>query len=200
MTAPVVGSGDIHRSYTGVGRPPILTAVKPLQAVAMGLVIVLLGVTVAGYDLLADPIGWLLVLVGLATLPAPGRGALQALATLSLLVSAVVWFPAAREALNVTDLALAWAAGLPELVTLVLLAHRLARVAGDAGDQPARTWLQTARTLLIVVALLPAVVLGGGFETLDAALGIVGSLVLLLLIVVLFRYTGRPWAQPASDS
>ena len=166
----------------------------------MGLVIVLLGVTVAGYDLLADPIGWLLVLVGLATLPVPGRGALQALATLSLLVSAVVWFPAAREALNVTDLALAWAAGLPELVTLVLLAHRLARVAGDAGDHPARTWLQTARTLLIVVALLPAVVLGGGFETLDAALGIVGSLVLLLLIVVLFRYSGRPWAQPASDS
>jgi len=86
------------------------------------------------------------------------------------------------------------------VVTLVLLAHRLARVAGDAGDHPARTWLQTARTLLIVVALLPAVVLGGGFETLDAALGIVGSLVLLLLIVVLFRYSGRPWAQPASDS
>ena len=76
ITAPVVGSGDIHRSYTGVGHPPILTAVKPLQAVAMGLVIVLLGATVSGYDLLADPVGWLLVLVGLATLPVPGpRGA-----------------------------------------------------------------------------------------------------------------------------
>jgi hypothetical protein len=180
--------------------PPILTAVKPLQAVAMGLVIVLLGATVSGYDLLADPVGWLLVLVGLATLPVPGRGGLQALASLSLVVSAVVWFPAARGALNVTDLALAWAAGLPELATLVLLAHRLSRVARFAGDQAARTWLQTARTLLIVVALLPAVVLGGGFDSLDTALGVVGSLVLLLLIVLLFRYSGRPWAQPAPDA
>ncbi len=166
----------------------------------MGLVIVLLGANVFGYDLLADPVGWLLVLVGLATLPVPGREDLQALAALSLVVSAVVWVPAARDALNVTDLALAWAAGLPELATLVLLAHRLSRVAGFAGDQVARTWLQTARTLLIVVALLPAVVLGGGFDSLDTALGVVGSLVLLLLIVLLFRYSGRPWAQPDSDS
>ncbi len=166
----------------------------------MGLVVVLLTVPVHRYDVLADPLGWVLVLVGLASLPVPQRRTLQRWAGISLAVSVVVWVPAARDALNVTDLALAWAAGLPELVTLVLLAHRLARVAGDAGDQPARTWLQTARTLLIVVALLPAVVLGGGFETLDAALGIVGSLVLLLLIVVLFRYSGRPWAQPASDS
>ena len=36
---------------------------KPLQPVAMGLVIVLLGATVNGCDLLADPVGWLLVLV-----------------------------------------------------------------------------------------------------------------------------------------
>ena len=140
----------------------------------MGLVIVLLGATVSGYDLLADPVGWLLVLVGLATLPVPGRGALQALAALSLVVSAVVWFPAARDALNVTDLALAWADGLPELATLVLLTHRL--------------------------SLLPPVVLGGGFDSLDTAVGIVGSLVLLLLIVLLFRYSGRPWAQPAPDA
>ena len=102
----------------------------------MGLVIVLLSATVSGYDLLADPVGWLLVLVGLATLPVPGRGALKALAALSLVVSAVVWFPAARDALNVTDLALAWAAGLPELATLVLLTHRLSRVAGSRATSP----------------------------------------------------------------
>ena len=165
----------------------------------MGLLIVLLGAHVHGYDLLADPFGWLLVLVGLATLPVPSRATLQRMATLSLLISAVVWFPAARDALNVTDLALAWAAGLPELVTLILLAHALAQVARLAGDQRARTWLQTARTLLIVVTVLPAVVLGGGFDSLDTALGVAGSLVLLLLVVLLFRYAGRPWAQPAPD-
>jgi hypothetical protein len=155
---------------------------------------------VSGYDVLADPVGWLLVLMGLATLPVPGRRGLQALASLSLVVSAIVWFPAARDALNVTDLALAWAAGLPELATLVLLAHRLAGAARFASDQRARTWLQTARTLLVVVTLLPAIVLGGRFDSLDAAVGIVGSLVLLLLIVLLFRYSGRPWAQSAPDA
>ncbi len=59
----------------------------------MGLVIVLLTASVRGYDLLADPIGWLLVLVGLPTLPVPQRGALQGLATLSLAVSAVAVVP-----------------------------------------------------------------------------------------------------------
>jgi hypothetical protein len=174
--------------------------VKTLQAVAMGLVIVLLTAAVNGYDLLADPVGWLLVLVGLSALPVPQRGALQGLATLSLLVSVVLWFPGVRDALNVTDLALAWAAGLPELVTLIVLAHALAQAALLAADRSAATWLRTARTLLIVVAVLPAVVLGGGFDSWDDALGLVGSLVLLLVVVLLFRYAGRPWTQPMQQA
>jgi hypothetical protein len=165
----------------------------------MGLVIVLLGAFVHGYDLLPDPFGWLLVLAGLGSLAVPQRRTLQILAGVSLAVSVVVWFPVARDALNVTDLALAWAAGLPELATGIVLAHALAQAARFAGDQPARSWLQTARTLLIVVALLPPVVLGGGVDALDGALGVVGSLALLLLVVLLFAYAGRPWAQPAQD-
>ena len=170
---------------------------KPLQAVAMGLVIVLLTATIHGYDVLADPVGWVLVLVGFSSLSLPQRGALRALATLSLVVSIVVWVPDARDALNVTDLALAWAAGLPELATAIVLAHALAQQARRTGDQAAGAWLQTARSLLLVVAILPAVVIGGGFDSLDDALGAVGSLVLLLLIVLLFRYAGRSWAEPA---
>lgn len=194
----MVGTGDIHRSFTGP-KAPILTAVKPLQAVAMGLVIVLLTASVRGYDLLADPVGWLLVLVGLAALPVPQRGTLQGLATLSLAVSAVVWFPGARDALNVTDLALAWAAGLPELIVLIVLTHALAQTASLAADRSAAGWLRTARTLLLVVAVLPAIVLGGGIDSLDTALGLIGSAVLLLLVVLLFRYAGRPWAMPAEE-
>ena len=165
----------------------------------MGLVIVLLTASIHGFDLLADPLGWGLVLVGLARLEVPQRGSLRLLATLSLLVSVVVWFPAARDSLNVTDLALAWAAGLPELATVIVLAHALAQQARLAGDQRARTWLQTARTLLVVVVLLPPVVLGGGLHGWDGALGVVGSLTLLLFIVVLFGYAGRPWARPRRD-
>jgi hypothetical protein len=166
----------------------------------MGLVIVLLTAAVAGYDLLADPLGWLLVLVGLSTLPVPQRGSLQGLATLSLVVACVLWFPGFRDALNVTDLSLAWAAGLPELVTLVVLTHALARAAQAAADRPATTWLRTARSLLLLVTLLPAVVLGGGFDSLDTALGLVGSAVLVLVIVLLFRYAARPWARAADET
>ena len=43
---------------------------KPLQSVAMGLVIVALSARVAGHDVLADPAGWLLVALGVARLPA----------------------------------------------------------------------------------------------------------------------------------
>jgi hypothetical protein len=172
--------------------------VKPLQAVAMGLVIVVLTVSAHGYHVLADPIGWALVLVGMSSLPADRRSSLRWLAGISLVVSAVVWVPAARDALNVADLALAWAAGLPELVTLIVLAHVLARSAWTAGDTTARGWLLTARTLLVVTALLPAVVLGGGFDSWDSAVGLVGSLSLLLLIVLLFRYSSRSWAGPVS--
>jgi hypothetical protein len=195
----VVETGDIHRSFTGP-KAPILTAVKPLQAVAMGLVIVLLTASVSGYDLLADPLGWLLVLVGLSTLPVPQRGVLQGLAMLSLVVSAVVWFPGARDALNVRDLALAWAAGLPELITLVVLTHALAQTAVLTADRSATAWLRTARTLLLVVTVLPAIVLGGGIDSLDTALGLIGSAVLLLVIVLFFRYADRPWAQPADEN
>lgn len=78
---------------------------------------------------------------------------------------------------------------------MVLLAHVLAQVARTAGDHAARSWLQTARTLLIAVAVLPAVVLGGGLDSLDDALDVVGSLALLLLVVLLFRYSDRPWRR-----
>jgi hypothetical protein len=163
----------------------------------MGLVIVLLTAPVHRYDVLADPFGWLLVLVGFTSLPVPQRGTLRALGAVSLVVSAVVWVPAVRDGLNVTDLSLAWAVGLPELATVFVLAHALAEAAWGAGDSTARRWLLTARTLVVVTALLPAVVLGGGFDSWDSALGVVSSLSLLLLIVLLFRYAARPWARPA---
>lgn len=163
----------------------------------MGLVVVLLTAAVNGYDVLADPLGWLLVLTGLSRLPLPQHRALRTLATLSLVVSVVVWVPAARDALNVTDDALAWAASIPEILTLVLLSHALAGVARSAGDDRARSWLLTARLLMVVVLLLPPVVLGGGADSLIVATAVVSNLSLLLLIVVLFGYSGRPWALPA---
>ena len=42
---------------------------RPLQSIAMGLVIIALRAEFGGYDALADPLGWLLVLLGVRTLP-----------------------------------------------------------------------------------------------------------------------------------
>jgi ABC-type molybdate transport system permease subunit len=110
-----------------------------------------------------------------------------------------VWFPGLRHALNVTDDSLAWAAGIPELATTIVLAHARAQAARAAGDREAQRWLQTARALLVVVLVLPPVVLGGGLDPLVGALAVVGSVSLLLVIVLLFRYAGRPWALPTQD-
>jgi hypothetical protein len=107
-----------------------------------------------------------------------------------------VWLPAVRDGLNITDASLAWAASIPELLTVIVLAHSLAQAARADGDPQARRWLQTSRTLMIVVALLPPVVLGGGLDSLVDGATLVGSLSLVLVIVLLFRYAGRPWAQP----
>ena len=49
---------------------------------------------------------------------------------------------------------------------------------------------------MLVVALLPPVVLGGALDSLVGAATLVGSLSLLLVVVLLFRYAGRPWARP----
>jgi ABC-type molybdate transport system permease subunit len=171
--------------------------VKPLPAVAMGLVVVLLNVPVHGYDLLADPLGWVLVLIGLSALPVPQQRTVRTLATVSLIVSLPVWVPAARDALNVTDDALAWAAGVTEVLTMIVLAHSLAGVARSSGDAPAGRWLLTARTLFVVVLLIPPVVLGAHLGRLVTAAAVFGSLTLLLMVVLLFRYAGRPWARPA---
>ena len=162
----------------------------------MGLVVVLLTASVHGYDLLADPVGWVLVLLGLSRLPVVRRGTLHRLAAASLVVSVPVWVPSARAALNLSDKSLAWAASIPEILTVILLAHVLAGAAGSADDRGARSWLLTTRLLMVVVLLLPPIVLGGGLDALVAPTAVVSSLSLVLLIVLLFRYSDRPWARP----
>jgi hypothetical protein len=173
---------------------------RPLQAIGMGLVIVVLTASYHGYDVLADPLGWLLVLVGLDGLPPARRGGLPALAGLALVVSVVVWFPGARDALNLTDAALAWAASLPELLTVTVLAHRLARAAAEGADAGAAGWLRTARALLVVSTLLPPVVLGGGLLALRGPASAFVTLSLALLVVLLFAYAARPWAPPVPST
>jgi hypothetical protein len=168
--------------------------VKPLQAVGMGLVIVLLTAPVHGYDLLPDPLGWLLALTGLRALAVPQRRTLLGLAWLAFAVSCVLWIPAVPAHLDDLDPSLTWSANLPQLVTTIVLAHALAQQALLAEDPSARRWLLTARSLLVVVTVLPVVVFGGGLDGLVGATYVAASLALLLLVWLLFAYAGRAWA------
>jgi len=175
---------------------------KPLQSVAMGLVIVVLVARFHGYDALPDPVGWLLVLLGVRALPAavPHRDGLLGLGALAGLVAAVVWFPPVTEALYDADASLAWAANLPETLFAALLCHALAAVADPAGDVKAARWLRLGRTGMLVVAVLPVLVFGAGLGSFEVTSYVAAGLALVLLICLLFTYAGRPWALPATHT
>ena len=171
---------------------------KPLQAIAMGLVIVVITASFHGYDALPNPVGWVLVIVGIRGLDVPQRGSLLAAAGVALVISAVVWPPAVNAGLQDQDPSLPWAVNLPQVATAVMLAHALAQQAFLAEDRKARRWLLTARTLLGVIALLPILVFGGGLDALEGTTYVLATLGMLLLIWLLFSYASRPWAPPGA--
>ena len=171
---------------------------KPLQSIAMGLVIVVMVARFHGYDALPDPLGWVLVLLGVRALPTQvsHRTSLLALAVLAGVVSAVLWFPGVTDALYDTDASLAWAANLPQLLFAALLCHALAAVAQGAGDARATRWLGLTRTGMLVVAALPIAVFGAGVTSFASTSVVAAGLMAVLLIWLLFAYSGRPWALP----
>lgn len=178
---------------------------KPLQAVAMGLLIVMVTARLwGGFDYLADPVGWLLVLLGVRRLPTdlPQRTLLLVIAAVAGLVSIVLWVPDVVEAVTEADPALFWGVSLAQLVFCVLLPWQLATVAADTGDETARRWLRTAAGLAGLSVVLPPIVFGGDVVALKEPVFALAALSLLMLVVLMFAYSGRPWAQadPASGT
>lgn len=167
---------------------------KPLQSVAMGLLIILLVAPVRGHDLLADPVGWVLVLLGVRDLPVARRRPLLALGAVAGAVSVAVWFPEVATRLADGDPALLWSANLPQLALVLLLCHELAERARAAGDTRASAWLRTLRLLAVVVAVLPPLVFGAGVAALEVPAYVAAQLLLLVLVWLGFRYAARPWA------
>lgn len=171
----------------------------PLQSIAMGLLVVALSAPAGGYDVLADPLGWVLVLLGVARVP-EGRGLLLALAGLALVVATVLWFPAVRQPLVGGDPALTWGANLPQLAFTAALLWRLRADARAGGDVRAANWLRTTLVAVVVIGLAPAVVFGGGqgdTASLAAATYIAAGFAIVLVIVLLFAYARREWAPSA---
>lgn len=174
---------------------------RPLQSIAMGLVIVALRTTFGGYDALPDPLGWLLVLHGVSRLPEDlvRRDTIRALAALALLVSVPLWWPDLAARLDELHPSLGWVANLPQLAFAAVLADSLARRAAALDDRRASGWLRTAMTGFVVAAALPVVVFGGGVGALEVPSYVLASVVLLMLIWLLFSYNNRPWALAPTE-
>lgn len=169
---------------------------KPLPWIAMGLVIVALSAETGGFDLLADPVGWLLVLLGVQRF---GRlpSATTWLTLLSLVVSCFLWWPGVADGLADQDVSLVWVASVPELATVAVICAGLSRAAREAADRRADRWLRTATVLAVVTALAPLPVVAAGRDIEDVLL--LGLVTIVLVIVLLFRYASRPWAVVAVD-
>lgn len=170
---------------------------RPLQSIAMGLVIVALNAPVAGgYDALPDPLGWLLVVVGVRALPAevPRRDTVVTLAWVATAVSVPLWFPGFSEAAYAVHPSLGWALNLPQLGFAAMLCHSLAGSARAAEDHRAGAWLRTAMVGFLAAAVLPVVVFGAGVGSLETMSYVGAAVVLIVLIWLLFSYSARHWA------
>jgi hypothetical protein len=155
--------------------------VTPLQGIAMGLVIVLVDASFGGYDGVPDPAGWLLVLWGLNRIRAvlPESRGLIALAGLCLVVSVVTYAPQVTERLDESG---GWALSLPQLAFSFALATALG---------PLSDWLEkrfrVMRTVFVVVAVAPAVVIGGDVEMLRSPLAFVVAAANVYFVYLLFQ-------------
>lgn len=173
----------------------------PLQRIAIGLVVVVGSAAVPAHphpswrtwDVLPDPLGWVLVVAGLVTLRRLDRSftAPLALAVLAGLVSVPLWFPQLRMHLDASG---SWAASLPQAVCCVLLCREIARV--GAVQQPPDRYLAQRFGMLgwgfVVVIALPAVVLGAGVDALRGATLAFSMLVNVALVWHLFMAHRRP--------
>ena len=165
---------------------------KPLQSIAMGLLIVVLVAKFGDYDALADPLGWLLVLWGVRRLA--DHTTLLTLAVGALVVACAVWFPHTQDLLDRSDPSLRWAINLPQVLFCVVLCRQFSELAEAGDDRKARAWLRPTLVLNVILAVAPVLVFAANADDLLASVYAVAGVVVLLLIVLLFAYARRPWA------
>lgn len=169
----------------------------------MGLVLVVLDASLGdpGWDVVPDPVGWLLVLLGVRRLPAPigHRPLLGALAVLAGVVAVVLWVPPlAAPALDL-DESLRWVLDLPTPAFVLVLALSLA-AAADGRDRPARSWWRMVQAGTVATMLLPAVVYGAGAPSAAGVAAVVAVGTVVTCVVLCFAHASRPWAHAASSA
>lgn len=178
---------------------------KPLQSIGLGLVWLILSTPQEAVDWFADPVGWVLVLLGLRGLRAADgleryRPTLWAVALVALAISVAFWLPAGSDWLTDAEPAVGWAADLPRFGFFAVLCHALVPAARESHDPRRVTaigWLRTAETGLVAVMIAPVLVFGAGWSSLEGYTGLAAQILMLLLMMLCFVYAGRPWAGAA---
>lgn len=168
----------------------------PLRQIGIGLLVVVFAVRVAGFDVLCDPVGWLLV-IG-ATQRIGGDDRTRSRVTTAAVTAFVIAVPLAVPSLAArvrdADPSVAWALSLPQIAVVLLLALHLGASAQAAGDVDAAAWWRWARTGAIVVALAPVIVYPTGSEELIGLTLLLSLLTMLFTVGLLLRHAPRGWA------
>ncbi len=139
----------------------------------MGMVIVILSApfpanatpTWEQYDALPDPLGWLLVILGMVALARvdDSFSTSRWLAVLAGVVSVPMWFPQLHHQLDDSG---DWFASLPQLAFCLVLAREIGLL--GATQTPADGYVAKRFGLLVwgfgVLAVLPVLTLGGGLD------------------------------------
>ena len=180
---------------------------KPLHAVALGLVIVALYARAGDFDLLPDPAGWLLVLVGLKVLTdrvdLALTGVLWVLGIGAVLASAALTVPSVRSWFEDAEPAVGWAVDVPALAFCGLLCHALGIGARAAREVGAHAWWQWTAIGFGVAVVAPVLVIGGGLDAFRGPAEVVTGLAQLAMFVLCLTYAGRAWAgapEPPVDA
>jgi len=175
---------------------------SPLQKIAMGMVFV------AGYapfpahphpdwrsfDGLADPVGWLLVILGMQGLcrASTGFDGARWAAWVAGAVSVPLWFPQVGHQLSDSG---SWALSMPQTLFCLLLAKGIAdgAVVEEPGDPylPRRFGPLTWAFAILVV--LPPIAIGGDVQALDDVTVLAALAVNVVFIYYLFRVHRRTW-------
>lgn len=152
-----------------------------LQTVAMGLVIVFLDVGPSGWDWIADPVGWLLVLIGLAGLREllPSYRALSITAWVCLGISLLTYSP---HSVRTLDPMLGWLFSLPTVAFSFLCCDALMDVTTD----PLHKRFDVLRWCFVVVGALPLLLYGVGMDWLTVPTAVVAVAVNIVLLFTLW--------------
>jgi hypothetical protein len=175
---------------------------SPLQKIAMGMVIVVAYAYFPAdpdpgwerYDALANPVGWVLVLLGLHALARADEtfGSSRWLALLAALVSVPMWLPQLEHRLDDSG---QWFVSLPQTLFCLVLARAIGML--GAQQSPRDGYVAQRFGLLVwgfgVVAILPVLTLGGGLDQLAGPTQLFSTLVNVALIYLVFRVHRREW-------